>query len=46
LAVDPVAEIDDRALGIHFAHDAAHDRALRMLGDVGRERILRELLDA
>jgi hypothetical protein len=33
-------------LGIHFLDGAADDRALRVLRDVARERILRELLDA
>ncbi len=46
VTVDAAAQVDDRALGIDFADDAAHDRALRVFGDPGRERILRQLLDA
>src|SRR5690606_13094700 len=46
MTFDAAAEIDDRTLGVDFADLAAHDRALRVLCDPGRERILRELLDA
>src|SRR5882757_3041486 len=46
LAVDAVAEVDDRPLGIDFAHHAFDDAALRMFGDIRGEWILRELLDA
>src|SRR5262249_9816517 len=45
LALDAVAEVDDRATRVDFLHGAADDRALRVLGDVRGERILGELLD-
>src|SRR5687768_1743038 len=45
MALDAAAQVDDRALGVDFAHRALDDRVLRMLGDPGRERILRQLLD-
>src|ERR1700728_1259668 len=46
LSIDAVAEIDDRAARVHFLHHALDDRALGVVGDVGRERVLGELLDA
>src|SRR5262245_27400176 len=46
MAFDAAAQVDDRALGVDLADRALHDRVLRMLGDPGRERILRQLLDA
>src|SRR5579875_302764 len=46
LALDAVAEIDDRAARVDLLDGAAHDAALRVLGDVRRKGILRELLDA
>src|SRR5271168_3128514 len=45
LAIDSVAKIDDCALGVDFAYHAFDDAALRVLRDIGRERILGELLD-
>src|SRR2546429_94696 len=46
LSFDTVAEIDDRAPGVDVLHHTLDDRALGVVGDVARERILRELLDA
>src|SRR5258708_4602248 len=46
LAFDAIAQIDDGAARVDFAHCAAHDAALRIVGDVTGERILRQLLDA
>src|SRR5207248_1925858 len=46
LSFDTVAEIDDRAAGVDVLHHTLDDRALGVVGDVARERILRELLDA
>src|SRR6185437_4218136 len=43
LTLDPVAEIDEGAAGIHFLDHALDDGALGVLGDVARERILGEL---
>src|SRR5262245_56653223 len=46
MAFDAAAQVDDRALGVDLADRTLHDRVLRVLGDPGRERVLRELLDA
>src|SRR5688572_9446648 len=46
LAFDAVAEVDDRATRVHFLDEALDDGALRIVGDVLAERVLRELLDA
>src|SRR5450759_258297 len=46
LSLDTITEIDDRAARIDLFHDATHDRALGVFRDIGRKRILRELLDA
>src|SRR5690606_7773250 len=46
VALDAVAEIDARALAVHFDDLAGHHRALRMLAREQRERILVQLLDA
>src|SRR5690349_12699071 len=46
LTFDAVAQVDDRAASVDFLHHAPDDRALGVVGDVGRERILGELLDA
>src|ERR1700693_1439037 len=46
LALDAVAQIDDRAARVDFLDGALDDAALRVLGDKGRERILRQLFDA
>src|SRR4029077_4266761 len=46
LALDTVAEIDDRAAGVDFLHHALDDGALAGVRDVPRERVLRQLLDA
>src|SRR6185437_8718226 len=45
LPLDPVAQIDDGAARIDLLDEASDDRALGILGDVGREGILGELLD-
>src|SRR6185437_2194846 len=45
LPFDAVAQVDDGAARIDFLDEASDNRALRILGDVGRERILGELLD-
>ncbi len=46
LPFDAVAEVDDRAARVDLLHHALDDRALGVVGDVGGERILGELLDA
>src|ERR1700683_3669186 len=46
LAVDAIAQVDDRAARINFLDRALDDAALGILGDEGRERVLGELLDA
>src|SRR5690606_1098226 len=46
LALDAIAQVDQRAALVHFGHDAGDDAATRMLGHVAGERILRQLLDA
>src|SRR6185312_9714355 len=46
LALDPVAEVDDRATRVDVLHHALDDRALGIFRDVGGERVLRQLLDA
>src|ERR1700676_4320778 len=45
LTVDSVSQIDDRSFGVHLSHHTVDDAALRVLGDVCGERILRQLLD-
>src|SRR6185437_12653187 len=40
LSFDAVAEVDDRTAGVDFLDHAPDDRALRVLCDVARERIL------
>src|ERR1700676_2511127 len=45
LTVDSVSQIDDRSFGVHLSHHTVDDAALRVLGDVRGERILRQLLD-
>src|SRR5262245_14125947 len=44
VAFHAAAQVDDRALGVDLAHRALDDGVLRVLGDPGRERILRQLL--
>src|SRR5256885_7245176 len=46
LALDAVAQIDDRAAGVDLLHHTLDDRALGVVGDIGGERILRQLFDA
>src|SRR5262249_5331387 len=46
LTLDAVAEVDDRTACVDFLDHALDDRALGVVGDVGREGILGELLDA
>src|ERR1700720_1072425 len=46
LAIDAVAEIDDRAARIDLLHHTLDDRALGVVGDIGGERVLRQLFDA
>src|SRR6185503_19429931 len=46
ISLDPAAQIHHRALGVDVLYQALHDGALRVLRDPGRERVLRQLLDA
>src|SRR5579863_1350997 len=46
LPFDAVAEVDDRTARVDLLHHARDDRALGVVGDVGGEWILGELLDA
>src|SRR6195256_5094561 len=46
LTLDTVAEIDDRAAGIDLLHHTLDNRALRVVGDIGGERVLCQLFDA
>src|SRR2546429_1681569 len=46
LALDAVAQIDDRAADVDLLHHTLDDRALGVVGDIGGERILRQLFDA
>src|SRR5579862_6415158 len=46
LPLDAVTEVDDRPTRVDFLDRAPDDRALGIVGDIGRERVLGELLDA
>src|SRR5579862_1548208 len=46
LTLDSVAEVDHCTARVDLLHHAPDDRALGVVGDVGGERILRQLFDA
>src|SRR5690606_35249029 len=45
VALDAVAQVDDRAARVHFLDGAVDDRAARIAGHEGAHRVLLELLD-